>query len=337
MLSLNLGAVPSQLAASELFGAAKGSFTGAAGSVGHFQRAHDGTLFLDEIGEAPPEVQVLLLRVLESGEIQKVGGGDPIQVDVRLIAATDADLEAAIDDGRFRAPLLHRLAGYTVHIPPLRERRDDIGRLLYHFLREELIQLGEEDRLNTPDREAEPWLPASIVARLARHSWPGNVRQLRNIVRQMAIASRGATNLVVPDEVDRLLRQTADPVDPADPVELQATDSPSHPGAADSPPPPAKPKRSYRKPSDVREEELLGALRANRWELKATAATLGISRPSLYTLIDKHPGIRKASELEEEEIVQITAAHEDSLASAAAVLEVSESGLRQRMRELGLL
>jgi|GEM_PF-208215 len=346
MLSLNLGAVPPQLAASELFGATKGSFTGAAGSMGHFQRAHGGTLFLDEIGEAPPEVQVLLLRALESGEIQKVGGGDPIRVDVRLIAATDADLEAAIDDGRFRAPLLHRLAGYTVHIPPLRERRDDIGRLLYHFLRQELAQLGEEDRLHTPDREAEPWLPASIVARLARHPWPGNVRQLRNIVRQMAIASRGATSLVVPAEVERLLRQTADTAhavgasdggdggDSVNPVELSDTEGPG-PTAAPSPPPP--PKRTYRKPSDVTEAELLGALRANRWEVKATAATLGVSRPSLYTLIDRHPGIRKASELGEEEIVRATAAQEGSLVNAAAALEVSESGLRQRMRELGLL
>jgi two-component system nitrogen regulation response regulator GlnG len=339
MLSLNLGAVPSQLAASELFGAVKGSFTGAAGSVGHFQRAHGGTLFLDEIGEAPAEVQVLLLRALESGEIQKVGGGDPLTVDVRLVAATDADLESAIEDGRFRAPLLHRLAGYTVHIPPLRERRDDIGRLLYHFLREELARLGEEDRLDTPDREAEPWLPASIVARLARHSWPGNVRQLRNIVRQLAIASRGAERLVVPVEVERLLRETVGRERPESPEGAAVSEEEVPPSREPTPPPepPPRPKRRYRSPAEVSDAELLGALRANRWELKATAATLGVSRPSLYNLIDRHPEIRKASELTPEEIEAATSAHDGFLAAAAAQLEVSESGLRQRMRELDLL
>src|SRR5215210_1264720 len=168
-LCVNMGAIPASLAASELFGSSKGAFTGSRrDQAGFFQRAHGGTLFLDEIAEAPPEVQVMLLRVLETGEIQRVGGAEPQRTDVRLIAATDANLEQAIEDGRFRGPLLHRLAGYEILIPPLRERRDDSGRLLFHFLRQELREIGEEHRLApTPGDDAKPWMPASVVARLA--------------------------------------------------------------------------------------------------------------------------------------------------------------------------
>ena len=143
-LAVNMGAVPATLAAAELFGAVRGAFTGADRSrEGWFARAHGGTLFLDEIGEAPPEVQVLLLRALETGEIQPVGGGEPRRVDVRLIAATDTDLEVAVADGRFRAPLLHRLGAYQLRLPPLRDRREDFGRLFSHFLHQELNALGE--------------------------------------------------------------------------------------------------------------------------------------------------------------------------------------------------
>src|SRR4051812_205593 len=164
---VNMGAIPPSLAPSALFGAARGAFTGAVhDQAGYFQRADGGTLLLDEIGEAPAEVQVMLLRVLETGEVQRVGSPAAQKVDVRLLAATDADLEQAVAAGRFRAPLLHRLASYEIAIPPLRERRDDFGRLLVHFLRQELSAIGEERRL-LPAGPAPPWLPASIVARLA--------------------------------------------------------------------------------------------------------------------------------------------------------------------------
>src|SRR5690606_584647 len=134
--------------ASHLFGHARGAFTGAtADHDGVFVRADGGTLFLDEIGEAPPEVQPALLRALEEGEVWPVGAARARSVSVRVGAATDADLSARIADGRFRAPLLHRLAGYVIHLPPLRERRDDIPRLLVHFLRRELAAAGEPDHL----------------------------------------------------------------------------------------------------------------------------------------------------------------------------------------------
>src|SRR6185312_11931949 len=143
-----------------------------------------GTLFLDEIGEMPAEVQVLLLRALEAGEVQPVGAEAPRRVDVRVLAAIDA--------GRFRAPLLHRLNGYEIRLPALRERREDFGQLFFAFLRQELDAMGEGGRLDDPGPRGEPWLPAPLAARLAAADWPGNVRQLRNVARQIAIANRGA-------------------------------------------------------------------------------------------------------------------------------------------------
>jgi two-component system nitrogen regulation response regulator GlnG len=328
-LCVNMGAIPTSLATSELFGAVKGSFTGAVrDQVGFFQRSHAGTLFLDEIGEAPSEVQVMLLRVLESGEIQRVGGQDVQRVDVRLIAATDADLEDAIEEGKFRAPLLHRLAGYEIYVPPLRERRDDFGRLLFHFLREELRAAGEEHRLLPPEPDSQPWMPASVVARLARHDWPGNVRQLRNAVRQIVIGSRSFDTVQIGPQVERLLREAAPPVPPGD-VALESTfQVPS--------PPRRKPAAEYRVPSEVPEAEVLEALRSNRWEVKQAAEHLGISRPSLYVLMERFGSIRKASDLEKEEILAIRAECGGNLDAMVTRLEVSKRGLQQRMKQLGI-
>src|SRR5215216_5601098 len=202
-VAVNLGAMPSTLVASELFGAVRGAFTGSVQSQeGYFRRAHGGTLLLDEVGEAPPEVQVMLLRALETREIQPVGSQAPQRVDVRVLAATDADLEASVRSGRFRAPLLHRLSGYEILMPPLRQRREDVGRLLVHFLRRELAATGEADRM-----ASESWAPPALVARLARHDWPGNVRQLRNAVRQLVIGSRGLSRIEPGPALERLLQQ----------------------------------------------------------------------------------------------------------------------------------
>ena len=209
-VAVNMGAVPSTLAAAELFGASRGAFTGAdRWRRGYFARADGGTLFLDEIGEMPPEVQVLLLRTLESGTIQPIGGERAQQVDVRVVAATDARLEAEIEAGRFRAPLLHRLSGFEIRLPPLRHRRDDVGRLLIHFLRQELEALGELWRLERAHEAPQPWLPAPLVARLAAWSWPGNVRQLRNVTRQLVIGNRGAAQLAATAEIEALLAPDA--------------------------------------------------------------------------------------------------------------------------------
>ena len=319
-LAVNMGAVPPTLAASELFGAARGAYTGSVQrQTGYFTRAHTGTLFLDEIGEAPAEVQVLLLRVLETREIQMVGAELPQKVDVRLIAATDADLEAAIGTGRFRAPLLHRLSGYEITVPTLRERREDFGRLLVHFLRQELEAVGEARRLDASNDEA-PWLPAALVARLALYEWPGNVRQLRNVARQIAIGARGDSRVQLGPTLERLLADSA----PATAGEKPAA------AAAGSP------RKAYRKPEEVTEEEILAALLENRWRLKPTADRLGVSRTTLYALIDRCSSIRKAGDLGREEIAECLARCGGDLDAAVEELCVSKYGLQLRIRELGL-
>jgi two-component system nitrogen regulation response regulator GlnG len=326
-LSVNMGAIPPSLATSELFGATKGSYTSSVrDQPGYFQRAHGGTLFLDEIGEASSEVQVMLLRVIETGEIQRVGGPGTQKVDVRLIAATDADLEGEIEAGRFRAPLFHRLSGYELFIPPLRDRRDDFGRLFCHFLAEELRAIHEEHRLTPPKEGAPHWMPASVVARLARYSWPGNVRQLRNTVRQIVIGSRSSETVEIGPQVERLLRETTPAAEPT---------------AGPLPVPRALPRRraeahEYRSPSEVTEAELVEALRNNRWEVKLAAEKLGISRPSLYLLIDKFPSIRKAADLSREQILEARQSCNGSLDAMVALLEVSKKGLLQRITQLGI-
>lgn len=325
-LAVNLGAIPPTLAASELFGAAKGAFTGAVRpQLGYFVQANHGTLFLDEVGEAPPEVQVMLLRVLDRGEVQPLGVQETQQVDVRLIAATDLDLERASEEGDFRAPLLHRLAGYQIVVPPLRERRDDFGRLFVTFLREELERVGEVGRLEPG--VLSDWLPTSIVARLARHEWPGNVRQLKNAVRQIVIGSRGSQTVRIGPQVERLLQEAVGRGAPA--ADDGREGRPSGPPMRR-----VRPRKEYRDPSDVGDEELLETLRRNQWVVKPTAKELNVSRTSLYTLIDRNPAIRKASELERDEIVRMRDECGGDLGEMGRRLEVSASGLRQRMKEL---
>ncbi|MEM8934096.1 MAG: sigma 54-interacting transcriptional regulator, partial [Acidobacteriota bacterium] len=315
-LALNLAAIPTPLAAAELFGATKGAYTGASTTTtGYFRRAEGGTLFLDEIGEISTDVQALLLRVLESGEIQPVGGGRPAATDVRLIAATDADLEASIDAGRFRAPLLHRLASYTIHLPRLAERRDDVGRLVVHFLRRELDVLGRAERIDVADGSS-PWLPASLVARLTRHDWPGNVRELRNIARHLAVAWSD-TDEVPTAAIDDLWAPTT--------PNATAHDAPS---GASTP--------SYRPPSEIGDDALRAALRTHRFATRPTARALGISRTSLYRLIERSATVRKAADLDAEEIHHALDEHGGDLDAAAFDLEVSPRGLGRRAAELGI-
>ncbi|RKI75149.1 sigma-54-dependent Fis family transcriptional regulator [Corallococcus sp. AB049A] len=319
-VSVNLGAIPKELAAAELFGSRKGAYSGATQDrEGFFRAAHGGTLFLDEVGEAPPEVQVMLLRVLETGELYPVGASQPVKVDVRLIAATDAHLEEQIRDGRFKAPLLHRLAGYDLRVPALRERREDVGRLFFHFAREELAALGEASRLDSEDPHAEPWLPAPLASRLVRSAWPGNIRQLRNLTRQLVIGSRGQARLQADSQLDELLGVSVSAVAPV---------------RAEAAPEAAVPRR---KASQVTEAELLTALRANAWDLKATADALGIPRPSVYDLIERSPNLRTAGDLGADEITRCFEACGGDLDAMARTLEVSKRALGRRLKELGLV
>ncbi len=315
-VSVNLGELVPSLATAELFGARKGAYTGAAqGQAGYFGRAHGGTLFLDEIGAAPPEVQVMLLRAIETGEIVRVGSQTPQRIDVRILSATDADLDHRI--GAFSSPLLHRLAGYTLWVPPLRRRRDDIGRLLVHFLRRELAATGTS--LGEYDPEVrEPWLPAALVVRLARYDWPGNVRQLHNVVRQLVIDSSGRPTLELSAQIEALLYPRPQPgPTPAGPAE-------------------ATPSARRRKPAEVSEEELTAALRRRRFNLKETAAALGVSRTSLYGLIERSPGLRSPADVPAAEIRAAWERHGGDLEPMVEALEISERALRQRLKDLGL-
>ena len=324
-LGVNLGAIAPSLSASELFGSVKGAYTGAVShQEGYFRRAHGGTLFLDEIGEAPAEVQVMLLRALETGEVFPVGAQVPQRVDVRVIAATDADLEGKVRAGSFRGPLLHRLSGYEILLPPLRERRDDVGRLLLHFLRAELARIGEAGRLDPADAAHDPlWLRPRLVARLARYHWPGNVRQLRNVARQLVIGSRGLPHLETGPQVERLLRDEPSGADSAPAAE---------PSAAAEP----RASREWRKPTEISQEELLAALRLNRWDLKATSEHLRVSRTSLYALVDSSPRVRTAADLTAEEIARSFRECGGDLEAMVERLEVSKRALGRRLRELGL-
>jgi len=176
-LPLNCGAVSPQLIESELFGHEKGSFTGADRQhKGYFERAHGGTLFLDEITEMPQELQVKLLRVLETGQFMRVGTTTPISADVRLVAATNRNPDQAVADGKLREDLYHRLNVFPILMPPLRERGTDIELLAQHFL----------EMLNKQEGASKWFAPATIAA-LYAHNWPGNVRELKNYVQRAFI------------------------------------------------------------------------------------------------------------------------------------------------------
>ena len=306
-VAVNMAALPSTLAAAELFGAERGAFTGAdRRRSGHFEQADGGTLFLDEVGDTPFEVQPLLLRALETGEVQAVGGARSQQLDVRIVSATDLDLEAAIADDRFRAQLLHRLGGYVLRLPPLRQRREDFGRLLVHFLRRELDALGLGHLLAPRSR---PWIPAPLIAGLAAWSWPGNVRQLANVVRQMVIANRASDPADHFEEVEKLLASEA-------PRATPATEPPR------------------RQAAELREDDVVAALRAHQFRPAAAADALGIPRSSIYDLMKKIPGLRKASDLGPEEIEAARVRFGPSLEAMAQGLEVSERALRRRLGQL---
>mgnify|MGYP000480182710 CR=1 FL=1 len=181
-VALNMAAIPKDLIESELFGHEKGSFTGAGGKrQGRFEQADGGTLFLDEIGDMPADTQTRLLRVLADGEFYRVGGSTPVKVNVRIIAATHQDLEDLVKAGSFREDLFHRLNVIRIHLPSLAERREDVPRLLHHFLNRAADELGVEAKILKSDTEEY----------LCTLPWPGNVRQLENTCRWITVMASG--------------------------------------------------------------------------------------------------------------------------------------------------
>jgi DNA-binding NtrC family response regulator len=200
LITINCAAIPENLLESELFGHERGAFTDAhTRKLGHFEEAHRGTIFLDEIGEMNPGTQAKLLRVLEQGTFTRVGGSRPIRVDVRVIAATNRDLQRGMKDGTFRPDLYYRLNVVTLHLPPLRERKDDIPLLIQHFLKTKASSLGLPEKSFSQE----------ALATLMSHPWPGNVRELENVVERAMVLSQAP--VLDPCDLPRELLERSEP------------------------------------------------------------------------------------------------------------------------------
>ena len=252
---LNCAGIAQSIIESELFGHEKGAFTGAANSrVGLFEYASNGTLFLDEIGDMPPASQSKLLRVLEHGKIVRVGSNEPITVDVRLIAATNQNLEQLVKDGSFRQDLFYRLNVITINLPPLRERQSDIALLIEHFLRE----LGES--YQKPISDINPGARKALF----RYSWPGNVRELRNCIEHMVVAAAGA--VLTEEDLPEYMLQ--------------------HGGGLLEPPPSAWP--AGRPLEEVEKQHIARTLELVDGNRERAADLLGIGERTLYRKIQKY-------------------------------------------------
>jgi two-component system, NtrC family, nitrogen regulation response regulator NtrX len=252
-ITLNCAAVPAELIESELFGHEKGAFTGAAvRHTGKFEQAEGGTLFLDEIGDMPLAMQAKLLRVLEEGEVERVGGDKPLKVNVRVIVATHRNLEDLVKKNEFRADLFHRVFVFPLTLPSLRERKEDFPALIGHFARQVAKQNGWKEKPFSED----------AITELRRYSWPGNVRELRNIVERLVLLS---TEDAVTEEDVRLALPAAD---------LAATPSTvsASPGLG-----------TLEQRSEAFEREvLLAEIRRHNFHMTNVARALGLERSHLY-------------------------------------------------------
>jgi DNA-binding NtrC family response regulator len=253
-LPLNCGAMPAGLVESELFGHERGSFTGATQlRRGHFERASGGTLMLDEIAEMPIELQVKLLRVLETGAAIRVGGDTAVQVDARVIAATNRPPDQAVADGKLREDLLYRLNVFPIELPPLRDRGNDVDLLAAFFLEE----------LNRTEGSSKRFAPGTLAS-LRSHAWPGNVRELKNVIQRAFILAE-----------DELV--------PELPGESRATDG----GAAGSASSAGSPRGTL---ADIERKVILSTLQRNGGDKRRTAAELGISLKTLYNRLKAYGG-----------------------------------------------
>ena len=256
-VEVNCAAIPSELIESELFGHMKGSFTGAVTDrAGKFELADEGTLFLDEIGDMSPSAQAKVLRALQEGVITRIGGAKPVEVDVRVIAATNKSLDEEIGAGRFREDLFYRLNVVPIQVPALRERKEDIPALVEHFVRQLAGSTGVAGRTFEP----------GALERLAERSWPGNIRELRNAVERLLILSPGKT--VTAADVSRLLGEGSMP---------EVVD-----GAA-------APDGTFEAFKHEAERSFLAAkLREHDWNVSETARALKMPRSNLYKKIERY-------------------------------------------------
>jgi len=251
-ITLNCAAVPAELIESELFGHEKGSFTGAAGRhIGKFEQAEHGTIFLDEIGDMPLAMQAKLLRVLEEGEIERIGGEKPIPVDVRVLVATHRNLENLVREGKFRQDLFHRIYVFPLILPPLRERREDIPKLIDHFASQVCAQ---------NNWKAIPFRPEAIAA-LSAYPWPGNIRELRNVVERLLLL---ATEEKVTEE-----------------SVLAALPGAGQPAQVASSGPLAERVQGFER------ETILSELKRHNYHMTNAAKSLGLERSHLYKKVEQ--------------------------------------------------
>ena len=259
LVTINCGAIPKDLLESELFGHRRGAFTGAiADKKGRVELADGGTLFLDEIAELSPDLQVKLLRLIQEGEIEKIGSEVKAKVDVRIIAASHRDLQAMIEDGTFREDLYYRLAVIPLVMPPLRERADDITELVQHFFRK------SQERNKRPELA----MPPTLLPYFVRYRWPGNVRELENIVERIVVLARGS-HVTIEDLPQFLTQERAG-------IDALEIDLPSQGISLEA----------------IEKELILRALHTCDWNQTRAARYLDLSRKTLLYRIEKH-GIKK--------------------------------------------
>jgi two-component system, NtrC family, response regulator AtoC len=299
-IKINCAAIPKTLMESELFGYEKGAFTGAVGSKpGRFELAHGGTLFLDEIGEIPVEMQVKLLRVLQESEFERVGGIKTLKVDVRLVAATNRDLHAEVAAQSFREDLYYRLNVVPIHLPPLRERRQDIALLVDHFI-------GKfNERLKKQTKSIDP----EAIERLVSYNWPGNIRELENVIERTMLFCEGPAIRVVDLPPELHLGVTPARIDAA-------------PGSI---PPPLLEERP--EPRQYSSSSFnLPALAA------AASLPIGVEAPSSLK-----EAVRVETERVERELIQRALDETGgNVTQAARKLKISRKSLQTKMKELGL-
>ena len=269
---VNCAALAPGVLESELFGHEKGSFTGAvARRPGRFELADGGTLFLDECGDLPMEVQIKLLRTLQEREFERVGGAETIKVDVRVVSATNRNLEQMIEDGEFREDLYYRLNVFPINLPPLRDRLEDLPVLAQHFVTKFARQMGTQPAPVSPD----------ALARLREYNWPGNVRELENIIERAMILARGAPLGIAHLDFGRRGQTTG-------------TSTPSGPIAAVAPVAAAPAavtedgKSLAERLLDSERKEIVAAVDKSRGNIASAARTLGINRSTLYYRLRKH-------------------------------------------------
>jgi two-component system, NtrC family, nitrogen regulation response regulator NtrX len=256
-IQVNCAAIPEELIESELFGHEKGSFTGATEKqIGKFEQADRGTIFLDEVGDMSPKTQAKVLRVLQEGEVERLGSARTIKVDVRVIAATNKDLEQEIEKGTFREDLYFRLSVIPIRVPPLRDRRDDIPTLVRHF-----ADLFSRDNNRRPQRFTQAALDYMQKAR-----WKGNVRELKNTVERLIIMTPG--EVIDVDDLREIVRLESRPT--------AADNEKDRPGTL----------REFKESAE--RTFLVGKLRENSWNISRTAEVIGTPRSNLYKKLEQY-------------------------------------------------